>query len=90
LTKAIRSTGQFDRDLKKARKRGKELDKLWSVVTKLADGEPLPPRYRSHRLSGEWNDHRECHLEPDWLLVWYERETELVLVRLGTHADLFD
>ncbi len=88
--RTVRTTGQFDRDLKKAYRRGKEPAKLWTVVERLARGEALPARYRPHRLSGEWADHRECHIEPDWLLIWYETDTELVLVRLGTHADLFD
>ena len=88
--RSLRTTGQFERDLKKARRRGKASEKLWVIVEKLVRGEPIPARHRPHRLTGEWADHRECHIEPDWLLIWRETDEELVLVRLGTHADLFE
>lgn len=86
----IVTTRQFERDLKLARKRGKSLEKLWFVVEKLQAGQPLEHRNRLHRLSGDWAPHWECHIEPDWLLIWLAREEELVLTRTGTHADLFD
>ena len=89
--RSIRTTRGFERDLKRIGKRGKKLDKLWSVVERLQRGEPLDSRNRRHRLSGDWSRHWECHIEPDWLLVWHERdEGALVLVRTGTHSDLFD
>ncbi len=89
--RSIRTTRGFERDLKRTRKRGKKLDKLWSVVERLQQGEPLDPRNRRHRLSGDWLLHWECRIEPDWLLIWHEDDAGgLVLVRTGTHADLFD
>jgi mRNA interferase YafQ len=87
--RSIKTTRHFERDIKRARKRGKDLDKLWRIVESLSQGEPLAARHRPHRLSGEWNRFWECHIEPDWLLIWDETETILILVRTGTHADLF-
>jgi mRNA interferase YafQ len=88
--RSLRTTKQFDRDLRRAKRRGKTLDRLWEVVDLLVRSEPLPARCRRHRLSGEWNRLWECHIEPDWLLIWDEAERTLTLVRTGTHADLFD
>ena len=65
----LRTTKQFERDLKTATKRGKNLDKLWTVVECLMKGEPLAARHRPHRLSGNWSPCWECHIEPDWLLI---------------------
>ena len=87
--RSIKTTRHFDRDSKRADKRGKDLDKLWRIVESLSRGEPLAARRRPHRLSGQWNRFWECHIEPDWLLIWDETETSLILVRTGTHADLF-
>jgi mRNA interferase YafQ len=87
--RALETTKQFERDLKKAKRRGKKLDKLWSVVEILLRGEALPVRCRPHRLSGEWRAFWECHVEPDWLLIWNDEAEALILVRTGTHADLF-
>jgi mRNA interferase YafQ len=87
--RSIKTTRHFERDIKRARKRGKDLDKLWRIVESLSRGEPLATRHRPHRLSGEWNRFWECHIEPDWLLIWDETETSLILIRTGTHADLF-
>ena len=84
------TTRQFDRDLKLAAKRGKTLDKLWDVVERLQRSEPLEHRHRAHRLSGKWSPHWECHVEPDWLPIWHDAEDGVVLVRTGTHSDLFD
>lgn len=83
------TTTRFQRDVKRARKRGKDLDKLWSAVDVLLAGQELAPRYRPHQLSGPWATYRECHLEADWLLIWAYRGDALVLVRTGTHTDLF-
>jgi mRNA interferase YafQ len=87
--RSIKTTRHFERDIKRASKRGKDLHKLWRIVESLSRGEPLAIRHRPHRLSGEWNRFWECHIEPDWLLIWDETETSLILVRTGTHADLF-
>ena len=83
------TTRRFERDLKRARKRGKDISKLHAVVETLLKGERLPPRCRSHPLSGDWKGFWECHLEPDWLLIWKQDEDALTLVRTGTHSDLF-
>ena len=88
--RSLRTTKQFERDLKLARRRRKKLDRLWAIVDLLVRVEPLPARCRRHRLSGEWNRLWECHIEPDWLLIWDEAEQMLTLVRTGTHADLFE
>ncbi len=83
------TTTRFERDIKRAGKRGKDLDKLWTAVDALLAGQELAPRYRPHQLSGQWATFRECHLEADWLLIWAYRGDALVLVRTGTHTDLF-
>ena len=83
------TTSRFERDLKRATKRGKDLDKLWSIVEALLSGCGLPARHRPHRLSGQWSAYWECHIEPDWLLIWGHQEDALMLVRTGSHADLF-
>ncbi|HYQ87275.1 MAG TPA: type II toxin-antitoxin system YafQ family toxin [Bacteroidota bacterium] len=83
-------TNQFKRDYKLARKRGYSLRKLAEVVTLIASGESLPPKHRDHGLLGEYSDCRECHIQPDWLLIYRTRRDELSLIRTGTHADLFE
>jgi mRNA interferase YafQ len=88
--RSLRTTKQFDRDLRRAKRRGKTLDKFWQIVELLVRGEALPSCCRRHRLSGQWNRLWECHIEPDWLLIWDEAEGTLTLVRTGTHADLFE
>ena len=80
---------QFRRDVKLAQRRGKDLSKLREVILLLAEGGPLPPRYKDHPLSGEWKHYRDCHLEPDWLLIYKIEGHDLYLVRTGTHSDLF-
>ncbi|MDJ0574823.1 MAG: type II toxin-antitoxin system YafQ family toxin [Xenococcaceae cyanobacterium MO_234.B1] len=81
----------FRRDLKRIKKRGKDLEKLKSVVQLLVEEQPLPERYRDHNLVGDWSGYRDCHIEPDWLLIYkIERDQGiLTLVRTGTHSDLF-
>ncbi len=85
------TTTQFNKDLRLAKRRGRDLDKLWSLVERLLSEHPLDPRNRPHRLSGEWSSCWECHIEPDWLLIWDTRDDDaLILVRTGSHADLFE
>jgi mRNA interferase YafQ len=86
---ALAFTGNFKRDVKRAEKRGKNLEKLWQAVEWLQAQEPLPARMRPHKLTGDWKDYWECHLEPDWLLVYGLEGKTLRLVGLGSHADLF-
>ena len=87
----VKFTNQFKKDLKLAKKQNKDLDKLFDVVNVLADGGILDARYRDHDLSGDYKGTRECHIEPDWLLVYELRDEVLVLMlyRLGTHSELF-
>lgn len=87
----IQRTSQFKKDFKLAVKRGCNVEKLQSVVTILASGETLPDEYRDHPLRGNYGGYRECHIEPDWLLVYKISENVLVLTlyRTGTHSDLF-
>jgi mRNA interferase YafQ len=81
---------RFRRDVKKAINRGKDMVKLYTVVEKLTNDEPLEPKHRDHSLSGDYEGHRECHIEPDWLLIYrLPDETLLILVSTGTHSDLF-
>ena len=87
----IIASNAFKKDLKSAKKRGLKLDKLQVIVDKLADEMPLDSKYRDHALTGNYKEFRECHIEPDWLLI-YRKDTdvlELFPFRTGTHADLF-
>ncbi len=86
----LRQLSKFGKDYKRCLKRGYDMEKLHGVIEQLAHGKTLEPRYRDHFLLGEYKDCRECHIEPDWLLVYLLTETELVLIRTGTHADLFE
>lgn len=84
-------TSRFKRDLKTVKKRGYALDLLGAVVDTLAQGEPLQEKYKDHNLSGNYSGCRECHITPDWLLI-YEIDGDelfLYLTRTGTHSDLF-
>ena len=87
----VKFTSQFKRDLKLAKKQGKDTEKLFEVVERLANGETLEERYRDHDLTGNYKDCRECHIEPDWLLVYEILDDVIVLLlyRLGSHSDLF-
>ena len=80
---------QFRRDVKLAQRHGKDMSKLRELILLLAEGTPLPPRYKDHPLGGEWKHHRDCHLEADWLLIYKFDKDDLYLVRTGTHSDLF-
>jgi mRNA interferase YafQ len=85
-----RGVSQFKKDYKRCVKRGYEIEKLHDVIQSLASENGLEARFRDHALLGEYKDCRECHIEPDWLLIYLCSETELVLVRTGTHSDLFE
>ncbi len=84
-------SNRFKKDLKLAKRRGYNLILLEQVVDKLANLEPLPPNNRDHELTGDYAGFRECHIQPDWLLVYRVEEEELILFlsRTGTHSDLF-
>jgi mRNA interferase YafQ len=82
-------TSQFKKDLKKQKKRGKDIDRLKQVVRTISKEEKLEEKYRDHPLIGKWLGSRDCHIEPDWILI-YRLESELLyLERTGTHSDLF-
>ena len=87
----IVSSNQFKKDLKAAKKRGVDMERLRAVVKTLAAGEKLEPKYRDHVLVGDYVGFRECHIEPDWLLVYRIKTDvlELYLFRTGTHSDIF-
>ena len=87
----VKYTTSFKKDYKRAIKRGLKIELLEQVVSLLAMGEPLPDKNRDHDLSGDWAGHRECHIFPDWLLVYRIEDDVLVLTlaRTGTHSDLF-
>lgn len=84
-------SNRFKKDLKIAEKRGLNLSELENVIVLLAKNVPLPEKYHDHALVGMYADFRECHIKPDWLLVYSkdEEELELFLFRTGTHSDLF-
>lgn len=87
----IKPSSKFQKDLKRIAKRGYNLSLITHVIQTLAEGETLPENYRDHALSGNYSGCRECHITPDWLLI-YEIENEelfLYLTRTGSHSDLF-
>ena len=87
----LRPTTKFQKDLKRIQKRGYKIALLTEVLQKLANGEPLPAKNRDHALSGIYEGCRECHIEPDWLLIYEVAGNDLILylIRTGTHSDLF-
>ena len=87
----IKFLNSFKKDYKRIVKRGYNIALLENVIRMLADGETLPAKYRDHALTGNYSSYRECHITPDWLLIYEVRESELILVlsRTGTHSDLF-
>ena len=84
-------TTQFKKDIKLAKKQGKDTDKIFEAVEKLANDEVLDAKYKDHCLTGDYKDCRECHIEPDWLFIYkkYESELILMLIRTGSHSELF-
>ena len=84
-------TNSCKKDIKKASKQGKNIDLLFDVIDQLSEGKVLAPRYRDHKLSGPYDGKRECHIEPDFLVIYEIKETDIVLllVRVGSHSELF-
>ena len=84
-------TSHFKKDYKLAVKRGRNIELLDNAIRLLASGNPLPAEYNDHNLSGDWKGFRECHIEPDWLLIYSVQNNvlTLTLARTGTHSDLF-
>ena len=87
----IKFTKRFKKDLKQAKKQGKDIDKLFEIIEKIANNETLDEKFRDHPLTGNYKQTRECHIEPDFLLIYEKFDNILVLslVRCGSHSDLF-
>ncbi len=86
--KIVQST-RFKRDIKKIKKQGKSLSELKTFISILARKSPLPEKYKNHSLSGDYSNYKECHIKPDWLLIYKITDNELQLVRTGSHSELF-
>ena len=88
----VKPTSQFKKDYKLAMKRGLDISLLEDIIVKLALGESLPEKNRDHALNGNWNGYRECHILPDWLLIYKLEDNVLILTlaRTGTHSNLFN
>ncbi len=86
---ALRPTKQFKPDVERMKKRGKDIAKLQSIINSLVQRNPLEPQYRDHALTGELKGSRDCHVEPDWILIYEQKLDELILFRTGSHSDLF-
>jgi mRNA interferase YafQ len=82
-------TRQFERDTKRMKKRGKNLDKLKIIICSIVAEEPLDSIHREHQLVGNWKGRRECHIESDWLLIYLNESDRVIFERTGTHSDLF-
>ena len=87
----IASTKSFDKDTERMRRRGYDLTVLEDIVQQLAQDKPLSARHRDHQLKGRWQNYRECHITPDWLLIYLKENEQIILVlqRTGIHSDLF-
>lgn len=87
----VMPTTQFKKDLKKIQKQNKNIKLLSEIIDLLADGKSLPEKNRDHELSGNFKGFRECHIQPDWLLIYEISDNELILflTRTGSHSDLF-
>jgi mRNA interferase YafQ len=83
-------TKQFAKDIKGIFKRGKAQEKIKTVIRKLINKERLNARYKDHKLIGNFKSRRECHIEPDWLLIYKTTDDEIIFERTGTHSDLFE
>jgi mRNA interferase YafQ len=86
----VARTNRFKKDYKLAVKRRKNIRKLLQIVERLTKGENLEPKFRDHALEGEYLDCRECHIESDWLLIYMITPNDLILIRKGSHSDLFE
>jgi mRNA interferase YafQ len=82
-------TSRFRRELRRAARRGKDVRKIQDITDRLVASEPLDPQNNPNQLVGNWRPFWECHIEPDWLLVWDEDENTVTLMHTGTHSDIF-
>ncbi len=85
----IHYTTQFKKDYKRIKKQNKNPDKLKAIIEKLINGKALELKYKDHQLYGNWRGHRDCHIEPDWILIYRSTTDELFLERTGSHSELF-
>ena len=85
----LSQTSQFKKDIRRQKKRAKDLGKIQAVIDLLLAGQPLPIQHRDHPLLGAWRGRRDCHVEPDWIVIYRLTKDELRLERTGSHADLF-
>lgn len=88
--KTVRRTSQFRQDVKRMERRGKDFAIFKAILNSLITGQTLDRKYRDHPLLGQYAGARECHVEPDWLLIYELAPNEVILIRTGTHADLFE
>lgn len=87
----VQRSAQFKKDYKLVKKRGKDLAKLDELLEKISAGIPLEPNHEQHRLQGDWKPALECHVEPDWVLIWESEGSERIkFLRTGTHSDIFN
>ena len=86
---SVFQTAAFRRDLRKLSRQGADLSKLGNIVELLVAKKILEPRHRDHPLSGDWKGFRDCHVQPDWVLIYRVEDDELQLARTGSHSDLF-
>lgn len=84
-----KTSKQFRKDLKKSQKQGKDLSKLKRIMKKLAKNDPLAAKYRDHPLGGKYRGYRDCHVEPDWVLIYRINYPVIWFERIGTHSELF-
>ncbi|MBI5606015.1 MAG: type II toxin-antitoxin system YafQ family toxin [Deltaproteobacteria bacterium] len=82
-------TRQFEKDLKRMKRQGKKIDKLKLIMHSLVAVEPIDPIHKDHRLIGNWQGRRECHIEADWLLIYKIDNNQVIFERTGSHSDLF-
>ena len=85
----LRETNRFKKDLKLMKKRGKSFHRYKEIITSLINEQELHINFGAHKLTGEWVDFWEGHIEPDWLLIYRKTKTSIILTRTGTHSDLF-
>lgn len=85
----VSTTTKFEKETEIVRKRGKDMSKLGDIIKKLSKEELLDPKHRNHKLRGNFTGRWECHIEPDWLLVYRKTKSEVIFERTGSHSDLF-
>ncbi len=88
---SLSTTNQFEKDIKLCRKRGYKMELINFIFLILEETGFLPPKFKPHKLTGNYNGFWECHIKPDWLLIWHQNDTSknITLTRTGTHSDLF-